>query len=105
MLILYHLVVRFVPKGKSSPVIGEPVDPEIDVGAAVRKGEEVKVQLFSGTSALDPGSLTDQVEVIDRILSPLTANEVGTVRCIGLNYKGHANEVGMALPDVPIVFM
>lgn len=98
-------MVRFVPKGKSSPVIGEPVDPEVDVGAAVRKGEEVKVKLFSGTSALDPGSLTDQVEVVDRVLSPLTADEVGTIRCIGLNYKGHAQEVGLALPEIPIIFL
>lgn len=94
-----------MPKGKSSPVIGEPVDPEVDVGAAVRKGEQVKAKLFSGTSALDPGSLTDQVEVVDRILSPLTTDEVGTIRCIGLNYKGHAQEVGMALPEIPIIFL
>lgn len=98
-------MVRFVPKGKSSPVIGEPADPEVDVGAAVRKGEEVKVKLFSGTSALDPGFLTDQVEVVDRVLSPLTADEVGTIRCIGLNYKGHAQEVGLALPEIPIIFL
>lgn len=94
-----------MPKGKSSPVIGEPVDPKIDVGAAVRKGGEVKAKLFSGTSALDPGSLTDQVEVIDRVLSPLTMEEIGTIRCIGLNYKGHAQEVGMALPEIPIIFL
>lgn len=94
-----------MPKGKASPVIGEPVDAELDVGAAVRKGQEVKVKLFSGTSALDPGSLTDQVEVIDRVLSPLTADEAGTIRCIGLNYKGHAQEVGLALPEIPIIFL
>lgn len=95
-----------MPKGKSDTIlIGEPVDPKVDVGAAVRKGQDVQVKLFSGSSALDPGSLTDKVEVIDRVLSPLTQHEAGTVRCIGLNYKGHAQEVGMALPDVPIVFL
>ena len=75
-----------MPKGDSNAVlIGEPVDGSVDVGAAVRKGEEVKVKVFRGTSALDPGSLTDKVEVIDRVLSPLTMAEVGTIRCIGLN--------------------
>lgn len=78
-------LVRFVPKGSSTPLVGEPVDAEVDVGAAVRKGQEVKVKVFSGTSALKPGSLTDKVEVIDKVLSPLTMEEVGAIRCIGLN--------------------
>lgn len=95
-----------MPKGNSDTIlIGEPVDPDVDVGAAVRRGQDVQVKLFSGSSALDLGSLTDKVEVIERVLSPLTQQEAGTIRCIGLNYKGHAQEVGMALPDVPIVFL
>lgn len=103
---LIFLVVRFVPKGNSSSVlIGQPVDSNVDVGAAVRKGEEVKVKVFSGSSVLDAGSPTDKVEVIDRVLSPLTQQEAGTIRCIGLNYKEHAHEAGMALPDVPVVFL
>ncbi len=68
-------------------LIGQPVDSQVDVGVAVRKGQEVKVKVFSGTSALKPGSLTDRVEVIDRVLSPLAAEEVGTIRCIGLNVR------------------
>jgi hypothetical protein len=51
----------------------------------VRKGDEVEVKLFSGISTLNPGSLTDNVEVIARVLSPLSVAEVGTIRCIGLN--------------------
>lgn len=95
-----------MPKGNSNAIlIGQPVDAKVDVGAAVRKGQDVQVKLFSGTSALEPGTLTDKVEVIDRVLSPLTQQEAGPIRCIGLNYKGHAQEVGMALPEVPIIFM
>lgn len=103
---LTFIVVRFVPKSNSNAVlIGQPVDSNVDVGSAVRKGEDVQVKLFSGSSVLDPGSPTDKVEVIDRVLSPLTQPESGTIRCIGLNYKEHAHEAGMALPDVPIVFL
>jgi hypothetical protein len=51
----------------------------------VRDGDEVQVKVFSGTSALDPGNLTDKVETVSRLLSPLAASEVGTIRCIGLN--------------------
>lgn len=75
-----------MPKGGSSSVlIGEPVDSSVDVGVAVRKGQDVQVKVFSGSSVLNPGSATDKVEVIDKVLSPLDTPEVGTIRCIGLN--------------------
>ena len=61
------------------------MDEEIDVGAAVSAGKDVQVAIFSGNSVLDPGVKTDQIETIDRILSPLAQEEVGTIRCIGLN--------------------
>jgi hypothetical protein len=121
-------LVRFVPKGDSSAVLlGEPVDQSLDVGLAARKGEEVKVRVFRGTSALDVGKPTDTIEVVDRLLSPLTQREVGTIRCIGLNvsfvrrdrhsydgrvfndchhqYKQHAREVNMDIPVEPTVFL
>lgn len=79
-------LVRFVPKGDDSKVlIGEPVDNQVDVGAAVRKGEDVEVTVYSGTSVLDAGSPTGNKATIGRILSPVTAQEAGTIRCIGLN--------------------
>jgi hypothetical protein len=44
----------------------------VDVGAAVRKGEDVQVKVCSGKSVLDAGSPTGETAVIGRILSPLT---------------------------------
>lgn len=79
-------IVRFVPKGDESKVLlGEPVDASVDVGAAVRKGEEVQVRVYSGDSVLDAGSPTGETSVVGRVLSPLARKEVGTIRCIGLN--------------------
>lgn len=81
-----------MPKADGSAVlIGQPVDSGVDVGAAVRKGQDVQVKVYSGSSVLSPGSPTDKVEVIDRVLSPLSMQEVGTIRCIGLNvcWSGH----------------
>ncbi len=79
-------LVRFVPQGDASAVlIGQPVDSSVDVGVALRKGEKVKVQVFSGTSVLSAGEPTDKVVAIARVLSPLATEEVGTIRCIGLN--------------------
>ncbi|KAK3318610.1 hypothetical protein B0H66DRAFT_575352 [Apodospora peruviana] len=102
----FQRLVRFVPKSDESKVLlGEPVDAAVDVGAAVRKGEVVKVNVFSGSSVLDPGSATGETAVIGRILSPLARQEVGTIRCIGLNYKKHAEEAKMSIPDIPTVFL
>ncbi|KAK4109933.1 hypothetical protein N656DRAFT_782380 [Canariomyces notabilis] len=101
----FDRIVRFVPKGASSVLIGEPVDSSVDVGAAVRKGEDVQVKVFSGKSVLDAGSPTGETAVIDRILSPLAQEEVGTIRCIGLNYKRHAEEAKMTIPEIPTLFL
>ena len=79
-------LVRFVPRSDGTKIlIGEPVDAERDIGLATRKGEEVSVKVFSGSSALDPGSLTDRIEQVERLLSPISQKEIGTIRCIGLN--------------------
>lgn len=79
-------LIRFIPASDSSKVLlGEPVDPDQDVGLATREGKDVEVKVFSGSSALEPGQLTDKVEKVGRLLSPLTQEEVGTIRCIGLN--------------------
>ena len=78
--------MRFVPKSNPAKVlIGEPVDPQLDVGLAVYQGKDVSVRPFSGSSMLSPGSITGSTESIARILSPLAQTEVGTIRCIGLN--------------------
>ncbi|CAK7213932.1 hypothetical protein SEUCBS140593_002013 [Sporothrix eucalyptigena] len=106
-------LVRFVPRSSASAVfIGQPVDASVDVGLAVRHGEDVRVELFSGSSVLAAGTATGKFDVIDRILSPLSVNEVGTIRCIGLyrylhalQYKQHAAEVKMDIPTIPTVFL
>ena len=79
-------LVRFVPKSDSSKVlIGQPSDDNIDVGKALRAGQDVDVKVFSGASVLQPGSETSSTATIGKVLSPLTLSEVGTIRCIGLN--------------------
>jgi hypothetical protein len=45
----------------------------------------VKVRIFSGNSVLRPGYVTSSVEEIERLLSPVSQQEIGTIRCIGLN--------------------
>ncbi|KAF5706621.1 alcohol dehydrogenase V [Fusarium globosum] len=99
-------LVRFVPRSSPSKIlIGQPADKDIDVGAALRQGQEVAVSVWSGSSVLSPGSSTGTTETIDRILSPLAQNEIGTVRCVGLNYRKHAAECGLDPPAIPVIFM
>ncbi|BCS08279.1 fumarylacetoacetate hydrolase family protein [Aspergillus luchuensis IFO 4308] len=102
----FSRLVRFVPKSNPSKVlIGEPVDAAVDVGLAVYQGKDVAVRPFSGSSVLSPGQKTDSTETIERILSPLAQSEVGSIRCIGLNYVSHAAEMKLSIPDVPTLFM
>lgn len=79
-------LVRFHPSSNpSQTLIGQPVDDDLDVGLAVRNGQDVHVDVFEGSSVLDPGQSTGRREKIGKLLAPLGQAEVGTVRCIGLN--------------------
>lgn len=79
--------MRFIPKSSNEVLIGQPTDPDIDVGAAVVDGKNVGVDVYSGSSVLDPGSSTGTIKEIGKLLSPLAETEVGTIRCIGLNVR------------------
>jgi hypothetical protein len=131
-------LIRFIPRALSSsssssalssparatPLIGEPVDPELDVGLATYSNQDVEVAVYSGTSVLAPGSKTGKREMVGRLLSPLARDEVGTIRCIGLNvslsvwfcdvvdrgtadqqYHRHASEMDMPPPPLPTLFL
>lgn len=79
-------LVRFHPRSSpTSILVGEPVNPNLDVGISSYNGQEVKVKVFSGSSVITPGEDTGKVEVVERLLSPVSKAEVGTIRCIGLN--------------------
>lgn len=81
----YSRLVRFQPKASSTPLIGQPRDPKLDVGLASYAGDTIEVDVFSGKSVLAPGQPTGETAVVETLLSPLAAHEVGTIRCIGLN--------------------
>ncbi|KAL4985197.1 hypothetical protein BDW68DRAFT_147922 [Aspergillus falconensis] len=102
----FSRLVRFHPKSNpSSILIGEPVNPSLDVGLAVLSGADVPVTLFSGSSILSPGTKSDKTESILKLLSPLSPKEVGSIRCIGLNYVSHAAEMKLDIPTVPTLFL
>ncbi|EMT70410.1 homoprotocatechuate catabolism bifunctional isomerase/decarboxylase [Fusarium oxysporum II5] len=99
-------LIRFTAKNEPSKIlIGEPVSGSVDVGLVLRNGQDVWAYLFTGSSMLELGNKTGQKVQVDRLLSPLAQHEVGTIRCIGLNYKQHAREVNLTIPTVPTVFL
>jgi len=49
-------------------------------------------------------TVTDQVQDVRLLLSPLARDDVKTVRCLGLNYEQHAHETNMPIPKYPILF-
>ncbi|KAJ5894404.1 hypothetical protein N7495_006095 [Penicillium taxi] len=48
--------------------------------------------------------VTDQIAEVRMLLSPLARKDIGTVRCLGLNYEQHAKESNMPLPTYPVLF-
>ncbi|KAI0128269.1 fumarylacetoacetate hydrolase [Xylariales sp. AK1849] len=101
----WERLVRFLAREDGREYIGEPVDQDLDIGAALASSQTVSVLVFSVNSALDlsaePSSTTLTIE---KLLPPLSKSEVGTIRCIGLNYRNHAKEMNLALPNHPTLF-
>ncbi len=100
-------LIRFIPKPLSSasaassspsspptPLIGQPLDPLLDVGATAYASESIVVEVYSGKSILDAGEKTGEKREVERVLSPLGKGEVGTIRCIGLNVGSFYRLVG-----------
>lgn len=48
--------------------------------------------------------ITDKVAEVKTLLAPLASKDIGTVRCLGLNYEQHAKESNLPLPQYPILF-
>ena len=42
---------------------------------------------------------------LPQLLAPLRTDEVPIIRCLGLNYRDHAKEANMPIPDVPVLFI
>ena len=124
----FSRLIRFIPQAGKRPLIGQPSDPNLDVGLASYESKPIEVNVYSGDSILNAGEPTGEKATVERLLSPLQAGEVGTIRCIGLNvsrrsvmilvtisvsglssslyqYIKHAKEVSMPIPEVPTVFM
>lgn len=48
--------------------------------------------------------VTEQVAEVKLLLAPLSREDIGTVRCLGLNYAQHAKESNLPEPKYPVLF-
>ncbi|KAF2641552.1 fumarylacetoacetate hydrolase [Massarina eburnea CBS 473.64] len=98
-------LVRFIAKEDQAEHVGQPIDASLDIGAALASGQEVKIHAYTGTSILSQDiQPTETILSIATLLPPLSKIEAGTIRCIGLNYRKHAKEMNLELPDYPTLF-
>ncbi|KAI0650930.1 hypothetical protein C8Q79DRAFT_901010 [Trametes meyenii] len=97
-------LIRFVAAETAQVHIGEPVDAKLDIGLSIHQKKPVKAYEIVG-SALDPhAEVTKNVLTVKELLAPLSRDEVGLVRCLGLNYADHAAEANLAKPAYPVLF-
>jgi len=97
-------LIRFVAAETSEVHIGQPVDPNIDVGLAFQAKRPIRAYEIHGSALDTSAQVTKKVLTVKELLAPLSRNEVGLVRCLGLNYADHAAEAGLAKPAAPILF-
>jgi len=108
-------LIRFIPSSSRCDfangdshaaqwVFGEPIDPEQDVGLAMAEATTVEAWILEGEVPWKAMRRTGEKAVVSKLLSPLSAEMSGMIRCIGLNFKDHAAELNMALPKIPSVF-
>jgi len=97
-------LIRFVAAETSQVHIGQPVDSTLDIGLAFQRKIPIRAYEIIG-STLDPSAqVSNTVLTVKELLAPLAREQVGLVRCLGLNYADHAAESKLALPKYPILF-
>ncbi|KAF2768276.1 hypothetical protein EJ03DRAFT_364275 [Teratosphaeria nubilosa] len=98
-----HLV-RFIAEEDGQIHLGQVDATQFpDVGIAIFEGKPVIANVVSG-SVFD-GVVTHQKMRVARLLSPLSMDQVPIIRCLGLNYRDHAKEANMKIPDEPVLFI
>lgn len=100
-------LIRFGEPGKELPGIEDPSGKRLDCSSFGEDWNEV----FFGSQGLDrlsqwlkiQQSTLKEIPAGSRLGSPVA--RPSKILCIGLNYRKHAEEAGMPVPEAPILFM
>ncbi|EED14953.1 fumarylacetoacetate hydrolase, putative [Talaromyces stipitatus ATCC 10500] len=107
MKVVWERLIRFVATDGRT-LYGEPIllSPDFDLGTTTA---EIKLQakVIVGSDIYDETGatrITDEVVTVQKLLGPLTQEDVPILRCVGLNYKTHIQETGRSPPPTPSIF-
>ncbi|RSH94244.1 hypothetical protein EHS25_004047 [Saitozyma podzolica] len=101
----WHRLIRFLACEDNTVHLGEPVDPDLDVGAAFAEGNRVEAWVLDAEVPWDPRAVrTGEVRTVRELLSPVSAEMCGPIRATGLSYKDHAAELNLPHPLHPVLF-
>jgi 2-keto-4-pentenoate hydratase/2-oxohepta-3-ene-1,7-dioic acid hydratase in catechol pathway len=97
-------LLRYGPAGEEKPGLLDAEGTIRDLSAQVADidGAVLAPEKLAALAALDTAALP-AVDGDPRLGPPVAG--VGKLLCIGLNYRDHAEETGMAIPEEPILFM
>jgi hypothetical protein len=86
-------LIRFIATD-GREVRGEPIlpSPDFDIGTTVAEGGlRAKVIAVANNDIFDPATKVTEEEVtVEKLLGPVTQEEVPIIRCIGLNFIKHS---------------
>lgn len=101
----WNRLIRFVAKdGKIYR--GEPIvsNSDYDVGKQFAEGKVIKAKVVTGDNIFTNAKVTDEVLEVEKLLGPLTPQDVPIIKCVGLNYMKHIQEGGRTPPPYPSIF-
>ncbi|KAG5928606.1 hypothetical protein E4U42_000320 [Claviceps africana] len=97
-------LIRFVAREDGQIHLGEVSPTEhADIGLALLEGKTVSARAITG-SVFD-GLVSSTTLTVQHLLCPLSPDDVPLIRCLGLNYRDHAAEAGLPVPDIPVLFI
>lgn len=87
---VWNRLIRFVA-ADSKIYFGEPIvaDAHVTVDKLFENGT-LEAKVITGDVFSPDAVVSDQVEKVTQILSPLSREQVPIIKCIGLNYKAHS---------------
>lgn len=102
-------LIRFVAPDDQvyyGDVVVDDDSPEFDVGVVATSKEPwlIRARVVEGNPLAENCKVTDRIEVVKKLLGPLTKDTVSEIRCIGGNYAEHCMfglSVSLLLPSSP----
>lgn len=100
-------LLRYGDQGAERPAVMQPGTDVVLDARPVTEDFDPAFFASGGLARLAAAVVAGELSAIDvgdqRVGAPI--GRPGKIVCIGLNYRNHAAEAGMAIPDEPIIFM